>query len=237
MGRRSGRGGVRMSHRSSQSCRLCRCRAPAPAPGVRRRTAGFTLIELLIAFTLTGIILMLLFSALHLASRAWDATEGRAERSNDVRVVHNFLRRKLRQAHPAAWHPEGSPGEDKVMEGKGRSISFVAPPPAYLGPRGLHVLTLELETRYGEAGSALVLRWEPYRQAMPRRRLRDKENQAVVAEGIEKLRFRYFGADGPGAEPSWSERWSHPTLLPDLVRVEVVKDGEDWPELVVDLHQ
>ena len=204
-----------------------------------RRASGFTLIELLIGFTLTAIILMLLFNALHLASRAWDVTEARAERNNDLRVVHNFLRRTLRQARPLSWQDEGSPGEFMMMVGEQRSLSFVAPPPAYLGPRGLHVLALALIKPGGDQGSELMLRWRPYREVMPKREQQTlaEDNEALVAEGIDELRFSYFGADQADDEPRWTDAWDDPDLLPQLVRVEITKDGEDWPALVVDLHQ
>ena len=204
-----------------------------------RRASGFTLIELLIGFTLTAIILMLLFNALHLASRAWDTTEALAERNSDLRAVHNFLRRKLRQTQPLAWHVEGSPGENFMLIGEEQSLTFVAPAPAFLGPRGLHLLALALIKPGGDQGSELMLRWQPYREVMPKREEETLavDNEALVAEGIDELRFSYFGADQSDDEPRWTDVWDDPDLLPQLVRVEIAKDGEDWPALVVDLHQ
>jgi len=206
-------------------------------PGcAQRATAGFTLIELLIAITLTGLVLVLLYSALHLASRSWDAAERRADETAQVRVVHDFLRRKLRQARSLAWHEEGRPEDAAVMRGSLHDIEFVAPPPAFLGPKGLHILALSLEPSREAEGDDLVLQWRPYRSEVSRDGF-GEEDRAVAARGLESLRFRYFGAERAGGEPNWHERWEDELRLPLLVAVEIAQDEKEWPELVVDMHQ
>ena len=99
----------------------------------------------------------------------------------------------------------------------------------------MHVLTLELERSYGK-GANLVLTWQPYRREMPRSRVKD-EDTAVVAEGIQEIRFSFFGSDRERGKPSWRNSWKDGKRLPSLVRVEIRKDDRDWPELIVALHQ
>ena len=71
--------------------------APA-ARGPGRRPAGFTLLELVVAITLIGLILVVLYGGLRLGLNGTDSGEQRAEASNRLRLVQEFLRRQLAQS-------------------------------------------------------------------------------------------------------------------------------------------
>ncbi|MEI9984491.1 MAG: hypothetical protein WDN69_15565 [Aliidongia sp.] len=58
----------------------------------------------------------------------------------------------------------------------------------------------------------------------------------VLVAGLARASFAYFGADQPGAEPSWHDSWSERLSLPSMVRISGAfppGDPRHWPELVI----
>ncbi|MCK7491836.1 MAG: type II secretion system GspH family protein [Comamonadaceae bacterium] len=70
----------------------------AQSPGTNLRQTGFTLLELVVAITLMGLVLVVLYSGLRLGLNGWDSGEQRAEATNRLRLVQEFLRRQLAQS-------------------------------------------------------------------------------------------------------------------------------------------
>ena len=64
----------------------------------RLAQSGFTLLELLIAITLMGLILVVLYSGLRLGLNSSESGGQRAEATDRLRLVHEFLRRQLAQS-------------------------------------------------------------------------------------------------------------------------------------------
>ena len=61
---------------------------------------GFTLAEVLVAMALLGLVLIMMFSALHTTSRSWYLGEARAVQNDERRLVQSFLRRQFEQVVP-----------------------------------------------------------------------------------------------------------------------------------------
>ncbi|MDX1626808.1 MAG: prepilin-type N-terminal cleavage/methylation domain-containing protein, partial [Wenzhouxiangellaceae bacterium] len=62
--------------------------------------SGFTLVELLVATALIGLIMAMAYGGFRAGIRASDSGEALIERTNRLRVVHDFVRRQLSQARP-----------------------------------------------------------------------------------------------------------------------------------------
>lgn len=200
------------------------------------RRGGFTLLEMLIGMTLLGFILALLFSALRLGSRSWDAGELRAGQTTHLALLQGFLRREMSQVTPYTWKKKAD--SPLAFAGEPNRLRMVAPLVARLGPGGLYMLSFErLDSRDGKQAGTLIMR-----RAIPNADSTDfaplEQGEAVVlAEGVEAVSFSYYGAADKNAEPAWTDRWENvgtPARLPYLIRMSVkFGNGRSWPDLVV----
>jgi general secretion pathway protein J len=192
----------------------------------RYRQSGFTLMEVLIALTLLALILVVLFSTLRLAGTSWDAGTARAEHNNEMRLVHNLIRRALGQAQPILL-PSPS-GTTLTFSGDGTAVRFTAPLPAQAGISGLYLMSLEVQDN--GADKSLLLRRQQYRPDLLE--LDTEAESTVLLEGISEASFSYFGSQGPYEPLVWTEQWEPSMRMPQLVRLSIVTDAP-WPDLVV----
>ncbi|MES2932265.1 MAG: prepilin-type N-terminal cleavage/methylation domain-containing protein [Pseudomonadota bacterium] len=200
-----------------------------------RSAAGFTLLEMLIAMTLLGFILALLFGALRLGSRSWDAGETRSIQSTHMALTQAFLRRELSQIHPFRWKRKAD--TDLAFVGEANVIKMVAPVVARLGPGGLYLVSLELSRPDSGEGAQLIMkRAIPDLESVDFSAL-DEAEKVVLAEQVESLELAYFGSETAEAEPQWHQQWDSkdvPRRLPYLIRLKLkFMDGHSWPDLVI----
>src|SRR5690606_16845309 len=105
--------------------------------GTRQR--GFTLIEILFATTLLAAGLALGFATLRAATATVDRGERMAERTERMRAVEGFLRRRLASATTVAFAIEPDSGRMVRFIGEPERVRFVADLPDYLGRGGPHL--------------------------------------------------------------------------------------------------
>lgn len=123
----------------------------------KRSQRAFTLVELLIALALVSMILLMLFSALRLASRSWDAIEAVHDATADLRVARSFIRRTLRQARPVEGiYVDGAP--IRPLSGDQQGLEWTGPLSEYLGIPGLYMIRLVVE-RSGDTQQLVLYRW------------------------------------------------------------------------------
>jgi general secretion pathway protein J len=196
--------------------------------GAKRRQQGFSLLELVVAITLMGLVLVVLYSGLRLGLNGWDSGERRAEASNRLRSVQEFLRRQLAQSMTVYETNDDRRERFVVFAGRSEGIEFVAPMPARLGQGGLYRMWIEM------ADGQLRLRQRSYLPSDP---AAGEERVNVLLEGVSAMEWAYFGPerDNDQESPRWHANWTSTERRPLLVRLNLTLRGESWPDLVVAL--
>ena len=196
--------------------------------GSHRRQTGFTLLELVVAITLMGLVLVVLYSGLRLGLNSWDSGEARAEATNRLRLVEEFLRRQLAQSM-TVYRTNEQQERSVVFAGQANRIEFVAPMLAQLGQGGLYRVRIEA------SDGRLMIRWRPYLPSDPGA---GEERESVLLEGVSALEWAYFGPErDDDPQPQWRSAWTSPARRPLLVRLNLTLQGESWPDLVVALSE
>lgn len=199
-----------------------------------RPSAGFTLIELVVAMTLLGTMMLLLYAGLSFALRSWDAGDANGRRTADRRIGENFLRRELLEMFPMRWK---DPTTVKVaFSGEAQRLRFVSSRPAGISMGGLALVGVEVEGDARARERHLVMR-----RAMPDDEARDfgpldSAERSILIADVESVTFAYFGAENDFSEPKWTDAWTLPARVPQLVSIRVkAADGTFLPEMVVKL--
>ena len=199
-----------------------------------RRQAGFTLIEMVVAMALLGSMMLLMYSGLTFGLRGWDAADVSGRRTADRRIAENFLRREISETFPMRFK---DPMTLKIaFEGKEDSLRFASARPAGISAAGLSLVGVTLENDDVKRTRSLVMR-----RAMPDDDAKDfapldRADRTVLFEGLEGVKFEYFGSENDFTEPEWTEQWEHAGRIPQLIRVRIrAADGTDFPAMVVRL--
>jgi len=202
---------------------------------VRRRAGGFTLLETVVALTLLAAMLALLFGVLRTGVRAWDAGTGRGDRADQLLLTYSFLRKELSAAFP--WRFKDPLAVKLAFNGEPGRVRFVSMRPAEIGGGGLAFVSFEFESaRAGESAGRLVMRRAPALAEAKDFDSLEPVEKFVLAEGLAKARFEYFGAENDIAKPAWSDRWEFPQRLPSHVRIVLAGADAPIPDIVVALR-
>jgi general secretion pathway protein J len=202
----------------------------------RHRQAGFTLLEILVATTLLAAALALAFATLRASSAVAIRGEQQAQRSERMRAVEGFLRRRVASTLPIAFDLNEQTGIPLRFLGEPDRIRFVADLPNYLGRGGPHLHDIRVvESRRGglrlEVGFAVVMTNEVIEERQPR-------PPELLADGLREVRFRYRTLTPDNRIGEWQDRWEQGDRLPLQVSIEIIDSrGDIWPPMVVSLPQ
>lgn len=201
-----------------------------------RRAAGFTLLEILVATTLLAAALALAFATLRASSAAVTRGEALTQRSERMRAVEGFLRRRVASSLAVAFDMNDQTGTPMRFIGESDRIRFVADLPNYLGRGGpyLHDVQVVDGSRGGlklQVGFAMVMTNEVIEE-------RDARPPETLADGLREVRFRYRSLTAENRIGEWEDRWTYADRLPLQVAIDIVDDrGDAWPRVVVALPQ
>lgn len=203
------------------------------------RHGGFTLLEVLLATALLALALTLAYGAIRAAVGAVRSGESLIDRTEQVRVVQEFLRRQLSHAMPLAFEEMEDNGERKVFEGEAEFLRFVAPMPGYLSRGGPHVQWLAIER--GRDGDRLVFDHAQLNGYDPQQPKPDDARPPVVLlDGMRQAQFEFRTLDpATGELEDWSDEWEDPQQMPVMARLLVEFDRDDqrsWPMLEIPLN-
>jgi general secretion pathway protein J len=197
-----------------------------------RNQRGFTLIELVVAMALLGVMMVLMYSGLTFSLKGWDVGAASGQRIADRRIGENFLRRELSELFPMRW-------KDPMVlrlafEGETQRLRFVSGRPPGVTAGGLSLVGLEVEAAADGHERSLVMR-----RAMPDDDAKDfgpldSATGTVILAGVDSVAFSYFGAETDFTDQKWTDSWTYPGRVPQMVRMRIrTADGALLPEMVI----
>lgn len=199
------------------------------------RQRGFTLLEILLSTALLAAGLALGFATLRAATATVDRGEAIATRTERMRAVEGFLRRRLSSATPIAFAIDEDDGRMIRFIGEPDRIRFVADLPNYLGRGGPHLH--DIAVLDDGDGRRLAV---SFKLAMAGGTVEDRNArppEPLVPDLVE-ARFRYRGIGEDGWLGEWTDTWEQVDALPLQVSIELSsRSGGRWPPLVVMLPQ
>ena len=201
----------------------------------KHQSAGFTLVELLVAIMILTLFMTASMGAVRVASKSWAAGQERADATEQMRAVADFLRRQFAQL-PALTVGEGQE-ERLAFVGAGEGIMFVSSAPQYSQGPGLVTYVLRGESVDGEM--LLTLRYAAFDPGNREFVLPDRNDRIVLAREFDTIEFRYYGAPTEDDMVEWLDAWPEDAeLYPRAVHVRTSGEGDDdsWPDFVFELR-
>lgn len=196
-------------------------------------SAGFTLLELLISLSIVGLILIIVFGALRIGSRAWEKGEREVEAHQRERIVLELVKQQL----TSASLQEIKVGEQKpfYLKGNDRSVSFISRVPVlpdnWLGMAYVQYIVEDEEggdrERLSFCEKSVLLLGKDKEMEEP-----EEDDFLLLIPGIESLRFEYLkGPEEDGDQPKWQEEWDPETDqgLPLAIRITFIEKPEMPP--------
>lgn len=201
-----------------------------------RRQTGFSLVEVLLAVTLLGMILAAAVGGLSASQRASASGEALIQETNQLRVVHQFVRRQLSLAQ-ALIIEQDEDGEEPPIRflGERDRVMFVAPMPGYLSYGGSYVQMFRIEP--GRRGQDLVFYFamlNGYESGEI-----EWDEGITLIENLRRGQFWFLNEDPEASEPYWQTSWEERERLPLAVEVELNLEranGLVWPTLTAAIH-
>ncbi|MEN9896619.1 MAG: hypothetical protein RLZZ66_268 [Pseudomonadota bacterium] len=196
-------------------------------------TRGFTLIEVLIAMSLLSLMMVLLFSSLHIGAKSWQQGEEKIGTINEIAVVQQFFSHHLAHALPQ-WN-DFDPEQERVFafQGKKTSVQFVGAFPASAERYGLQLFNVALKDINKK--SAVTVSVKPF---FP---LAENENpfedEIELISDVKQFELAYFGLNDETGEYQWQTEWLNKELQPRLVKIALeLADGRYTPDMIVALR-
>jgi prepilin-type N-terminal cleavage/methylation domain-containing protein len=206
----------------------------APKKSQLRKQQGFTLLEMLIAFSLVSLLFLALFSSFNTISIGWDAAENRMQKTEDQRLIMNWLRRQLQQVMVVRISDEK--GKIYAFDGDESSIRYVAPMLPFKDKGGVYLQELFVSNEKGS--KSLQLRYAPYRPDISWDEAFEEAEPVLVYDYLKSVQFEYFGSESEADDPRWESEWEDYPVYPLLFKLSIETEaGDAWPELVIDLPQ
>ncbi|MEN9425221.1 MAG: hypothetical protein RL122_2604 [Pseudomonadota bacterium] len=195
---------------------------------------GFTLLEMLISLGLVSLLFLALFASFNTMARGWDAADTRLNKTEDMRLITDFLRRQLGQAMVVRIKGEK---EERVyaFEGTATSLRYVAPLQPLQHQGG--VFLIELNIVAAKDGKKLEMLFAPYRPELTWEEAFKDAEPVLVFEGLKDAGFAYFGAEEEGKDPDWTSDWEDIPRYPDMLKLTLADQERAWPDMLVDLPQ
>lgn len=203
---------------------------------MRRSSAGFTLIELLVAIMILTLFMTAAMGAVRIASKSTTAGVVRADTTEEMRAVSDFLRRQFAQL-PYTTIGEGN-DERLAFAADQKNLRFIAPAPLYSRGAGFIIYTLAAK-RTDDGREVLTLSYAPFDPGSERFEGIRTTEPMILTAAFDTVEFEYFGAEMEKDRPDWTPAWREDAeQLPVAVRIRTRTEfgGAGWPDLFFNLR-
>lgn len=190
---------------------------------MNQREAGFTIIEVIIALTILSLLMLAMITAMRTLGDTQTRIQIVIDRTDEMRMVSQFLRRSIAQAAPVLRRKEGEQ-EGTYFRGTGNELIWVSPISAGPAIGGLNVARLSVEKKQ------LMLQLQAFKSPEEEPNWEEVEKYTLVSN-LENIAIGYRLDNSK----EWKEEWEQGSASPQTVRLVIEKAGRFWPELIVDL--
>ena len=191
---------------------------------------GFTLLELMLSLAIMGLVLLIIFGALRVGTRAWEKGEKDVAVHQRQRAVLDLLSRQI----ASACIYEIKMGDDAFyFKGSEGTMEFVSRSPIVPGSRtGVVYVEYAIQDAEGEGKKQLKLYEKDagFLKEEDLKGLRDEDFFTLIS-GIEDLQFEYLKGGEDKSETDWQASWdpSEEKGLPLAVKIVLNQDEETAP--------
>ncbi|MSP89370.1 MAG: prepilin-type N-terminal cleavage/methylation domain-containing protein [Alphaproteobacteria bacterium] len=183
--------------------------------------AGFTLVEVVVGLALFGLLMLALTGAVRIGLVGGARVEAATAALEERRTAAHLFGHLVRRIEPM---PDWSGREaSTALMGASATLEMVAVLPGGLGG-GLGLVRL---TR---SQDRLIATTCPFDRA--RARCAGAAASSVLAEGVTRLSFAYFGTAAAGEDARWLDTWDGQPSLPRAIRMAVETRRGPWPVLI-----
>ena len=188
---------------------------------------GFTLLELILSLAMMGVVLLIIFGALRVGTRAWEKGEKDVAVHQRQRAVLGLLSRQI----ASACIYEIKMGDDTFnFKGSEGTMEFVSRSPIVPGAlTGVVFVKYMVQEGDGDGKKQLNL----YEKDAGFLKEEDVENQSeedlfTLISGLQDLQFEYLKGGEDKSETDWQASWdpSEKTGLPLAVKI-ILKQNEE----------
>ena len=168
--------------------------------------SGFTLLELILSLTILSVVLLLIFGALRIGTRAWEKGEKDVEIQQRQRAVLDLIQKQIASA---CLYEIKTGDETFYFKGSDSEIEFVSRSPIAPGSRS-GIVYVKYSAGEGDQDEKLSLML--YERDMIFMKEEDFGSDAVeyslkLMSGFQNLQFEYLKKAEDGSETSWQSSW------------------------------
>ena len=195
--------------------------------------SGFTLLELMLSLAMMGVVLLIIFGALRIGSRAWEKGEKDVAVHQRQRAVLGILSRQI----ASACIYEIKMGDDAFFfKGSERMMAFVSRSAVVPGSL-TGVVFVKYTIHQGDDGKKQLKLYEKDAGFMKEEDLesqREKDFFTLIS-GIQDLQFEYLKNSKDNQETAWQTSWdpSEETGLPLAVKIILKQDETIMPIITI----
>ena len=191
---------------------------------------GFTLLELMLSLAIMGVVLLIIFGALRIGTRAWEKGEKDVAVHQRQRAVLDLLSRQI----ASACIYEIKVGDDAFyFRGSEGTMEFVSRSPIVPGARtGVVFVKYMILEGDGEGRKQLKL-YEKDAGFLKEEDVQSQRDEDLftLISGIQDLQFEYLKGGEDNSETDWQASWdpSEEKGLPLAVKIVLNQDEETAP--------